>query len=181
MSADPVTPGPDQPPSDGRNARGEWRPPYPIRYSPLFSWPLRAAAIFRWLFGWPGFMWPVNLSLLLLSTVSWYLTQPAITRCVDFEFGWIAQIWLRNQVMMWLYYGAFHYYLYIRKGEGLNNLAEFVARRTKERSPDFGRWLEALDDAAIADADRIRLMSDLRNTLESMSGARPARSGFVCY
>lgn len=70
---------------------------------------------------------------------------------------------------------------YRYKGEGRTSLADFVARRTKERSPDFGRWLEALDDAPIEGADRARLMDDLRNTLESMNGARAARSGFVCY
>ncbi len=101
--------------AEGRNARGEWRPPYPIRYAPLLQWPVRLKALFKWTFGWPGFLWPVNLSLLLISIVSWYFTQPEIIRCVDFEFSWMAQIWLRNQVMMWLYYGGFHYYLYIQK------------------------------------------------------------------
>ena len=105
--------------AEGRNERGEWRPPYPLKYAPLLQWPVRIIALFKWTFGWPGFLWPVNLSLLLISVISWYLTQPDITRCVNFEFGWIAQIWLRNQVMMWLYYGGFHYWLYIRKGEGL--------------------------------------------------------------
>jgi sterol desaturase/sphingolipid hydroxylase (fatty acid hydroxylase superfamily) len=119
MPADTVTPGSAPTPADARNARGEWRPSYPIRYAPLFAWPLRAAPLLKWLFGWPGFLWPVNLSLLLISAVSWYFTQPDVARCASFEFGWIAQIWLRNQVMMWLYYGGFHWWLYLRKGEGL--------------------------------------------------------------
>lgn len=81
MSDVTATPGPESSTPGSRNAKGEWRPPYPIRYSPLFTWPLRLVPIGKWLLGWPGFLWPVNLSLLLISTVSWYLTQPAIERC----------------------------------------------------------------------------------------------------
>ena len=56
-------------------------------------------------------------------------------------------------------------------------LAEFVARR----EASFEKWLENLDSAPLDPVDRERLMDDLRNTLESMNGARAARSGFVCY
>jgi hypothetical protein len=46
MSAHPVNPTADPTNPDGRDAKGEWRPPYPIRYSPLFTWPLRIRICF---------------------------------------------------------------------------------------------------------------------------------------
>lgn len=82
MATDAHHPGAS--PASDRNARGEWRPAAPIRYAPLFQWPMHFRALLKWLFGWPGFLWPVNLSLLLISAVSWYLTQPDLTRCTHF-------------------------------------------------------------------------------------------------
>ena len=108
----------EPPAADVRNARGEWRPPYPVRYAPLFSWPLRVVATLRWFVSYPGFMWPANLMLLLISTGSWYLTQPDVARCAQFEAGWIAQVYVRNLAIMWLFYGAYYRHLYIVKRQG---------------------------------------------------------------
>src|SRR5665213_3056686 len=88
-------------PGEIRNAKGEWRPPYPVRYAPLFVWPPRPFAAIKWFLSWPGFMWPANLSLLLISALSWLYTQPALSRCVTFKWGWIGQIYLRNLALMW--------------------------------------------------------------------------------
>ena len=51
-------------------------------------------------------MWPRNLVLLLISTVSWYFTQPALARCAHFTWDWLAQIYIRNLALMWLVYGG---------------------------------------------------------------------------
>ena len=101
-----------------RNAKGEWRPPYPCKYAPLLSWPLRPLAILKWVVSYPGFMWPNNLSLLAISALSWFLTQPAIARCSEFKWDWIGQIWLRNLALIWLWYGGHHLVLYMLKTEG---------------------------------------------------------------
>jgi NAD kinase len=65
--------------------------------------------------------------------------------------------------------------------EGRKQLAEFVSHRARNRTGNFGQWLESLDDAYLDQVDRQRLMKDLRTTLDSMNGTRAARSGFVCY
>jgi len=72
----------------------------------------------KWIFSYPGFMWPRNLTLLLIAVVSWYLTQPALDRCVEFRWDWIGQIWLRNMALIVLWYGGYHLVLYILKTEG---------------------------------------------------------------
>ncbi len=102
-----------------RDARGEWRPPYPIRYAPVFVWPPQPLKLLKWLLSWPGFMWPANLGLFSISALSWLFTQPAISRCVHFQWGWVGWIYLRNLGLMWLVYGGYHLYLYVLKAEGI--------------------------------------------------------------
>ncbi|MEJ6602738.1 MAG: sterol desaturase family protein [Verrucomicrobiia bacterium] len=108
----------ESPADEPRDARGEWRPSAPIRYAPLFTWPMRFAALLKWLFGYPGYIWPINLFFVAVTCATWFYTQPALALCINFEAGWITQIYLRNLALMWLYYGGFHLYLYTLKREG---------------------------------------------------------------
>lgn len=70
---------------------------------------------------------------------------------------------------------------YRYKGEGLAALSAYVAARAANRTTDFGRWLIALDEAPLEPAERERLIADLHTTLDSMNGARAAKTGYVCY
>ncbi|MEI6178807.1 MAG: hypothetical protein WCS43_18085, partial [Verrucomicrobiota bacterium] len=58
-------------PAETRNAKGEWRPPYPAKYAPLLVWPPKPRELILWFVNWPGFMWPVNAGLLVISIVTW--------------------------------------------------------------------------------------------------------------
>lgn len=111
----PSVPKPDP---GARNAKGEWRPSFPIEYAPVFVWPPRPLKFLKWFVTWPGFMWPVNLGLLAISAVAWFFTQPDIGRCVTFKWDWLLQIWARNFVLTWIFYGGAYWYLYMLKGEG---------------------------------------------------------------
>jgi len=104
-----------------RNARGEWRPDYPVEYAPLLVWPPRPLKTLKWIVSYPGFMWPRNVLLLAISAFSWFYTQPAMARCATFQWDWLGQIWLRNLALTWLVYGGYHFYLYTLKGEGTRN------------------------------------------------------------
>ncbi len=55
-----------------RNARGEWAPPYPVKYAPLFVWPPRPRDMLKWLLSYPGFLWPWNSIYLLITVISWF-------------------------------------------------------------------------------------------------------------
>lgn len=101
-----------------RDARGEWRPDHPASYLPLFVWPPQPKAVLRWIIGSPGFVWPLNFVLLLTAAFSWLYTQPALARCVHFEWDWIGQIWLRNLALIWLFYGGFYWLMYILRVDG---------------------------------------------------------------
>jgi sterol desaturase/sphingolipid hydroxylase (fatty acid hydroxylase superfamily) len=101
-----------------RNDKGEWRPPYSVAYAPLLVWPPRPIALLKWVVHYPGFLWPRNLVLLLISAVSWFWLQPSLARYAQLRCDWIGEIWLRNVALIWLVYGGYYFYLYILKGEG---------------------------------------------------------------
>jgi len=115
---DHFLPGVPKPDPGPRNAKGEWRPNNPIEYAPLTDWPPRPMALMKWIVSWPGFMWPRNMTLLLVSALTWYYTEPSLARCVEFRWNWVLQIYVRNLALMWLVYGGYHLYLYVIKGEG---------------------------------------------------------------
>jgi sterol desaturase/sphingolipid hydroxylase (fatty acid hydroxylase superfamily) len=128
-------PGSAKPDSGVRNDKGEWRPPYPVTYAPLLVWPPRPLALLKWVVSYPGFVWPRNLVLLLISAVSWLWFEPGLARCAQFRWDWICQIWARNAALIWLVYGGYYLYLYILKGEGTKG--KYDARWPKRKSPVF--------------------------------------------
>jgi sterol desaturase/sphingolipid hydroxylase (fatty acid hydroxylase superfamily) len=101
-----------------RDEKGHWRPPYPVRYAPLLTWPPRPLAFLRWLFDYPGFLWPINLAFLGLAVVSWYFLQPPLSQTAQLRFGWIALMLLRNLGLMWLVAGGHHLAFYTLRLQG---------------------------------------------------------------
>jgi hypothetical protein len=52
---------------------------------------------------WVGDRWfalAENSILLVIATLCWALFQPSLETAQTFGFGWIAQIWVRNLVLM---------------------------------------------------------------------------------
>jgi sterol desaturase/sphingolipid hydroxylase (fatty acid hydroxylase superfamily) len=101
-----------------RDEKGHWRPPYPVRYAPLFTWPPRPLRFLKWLFGYPGFLWPVHSFFVGLALLTWYVLQPPLSQAVKLEFGWIALMYLRNMALMWLLFGGHHLVFYTLKLHG---------------------------------------------------------------
>jgi len=127
-----------------RNAKGEWLPPKPVEYAPVFVWPPRPLATAKWIVSWPGFMWPRNLVILAISALTWFCTEPALARCVEFRWNWLLQIWIRNLALTWIIYGGFYLYLYILKGEGTKG--KFDARWPARNSAAFLFHNQVLDN-----------------------------------
>ena len=46
-----------------KSTEKEWSPE-PATLAPFNFWPLRPLKLFKWLFGFPGFLWPENVLLL---------------------------------------------------------------------------------------------------------------------
>ncbi len=102
-----------------RDSRGEWVPDPLPQPSPLFSWPWKPLKVLKYFFAPVGFLWPYNLTVALLAIVSWIHFSPSLEQATVFKVGWIAQIYLRNVVLVILISGGFHLRLYIQKAQGL--------------------------------------------------------------
>jgi len=101
-----------------RNRRGEWRPLYPVRFAPLFMRPVRPVAMLGWLLSFPGFLWPWNTVYLAITIATWLWLQPSLERCATLQWDWIAQMFLRNLALLWLFSGGWHLVLYTLKLQG---------------------------------------------------------------
>jgi lathosterol oxidase len=105
--------------SEVKKKKKTWHytPPLPLKVSPYFSFPSSPLAWLKWFIkGW----FPVSEKtiVLILSIVSWAYFHPELERCRDFALDWIAQIYLRNLVLMILVAGGLHCYFYIWKKQG---------------------------------------------------------------
>lgn len=100
-----------------KKQRWNYRPDVPIQVSPLFSRPFSPAAIVKWFVrGW--FPLSENLIVLTLAMISWFFFSPALVRCQVFQFDWIAQIFVRNLVLMFIVAGGLHLYFYVYRKQG---------------------------------------------------------------
>lgn len=96
----------------------EWRPDYPVTYAPLFKIPPNVIHISKWLFGYPGYIWPWNVIYVALTFFTLHYTNPPISQCKEYSLDWILTIFLRNQILIWMFAGGWHSILYIFKLQG---------------------------------------------------------------
>ena len=66
-----------------RDDRGNWRPAEPIALAPINAWPPRPVAVVKWLFGFPGYIWPYHLFWLGVTLVTWAYLTPDLATMVD--------------------------------------------------------------------------------------------------
>ena len=126
-----------------RDPRGEWRPAELPATAPLWAWPPRPLQTLKWIFGYPGYLWPWNAFFGLLAIATWLYTQPELARMAEFRVDWIAQIYLRNLGLMVLFVGGLHLRLYTFRGQG--SKYKYNPKRLSERNPTF-LWGNQLRD-----------------------------------
>ena len=100
------------------DSRGEWRPAEAPADAPLWAWPPRPLKTLRWIFGYPGYLWPWNAIFMVLAVVTWLYTQPELTRMAELRVDWIAQIFFRNLGLLLVFTGGWHLWLYKFRGQG---------------------------------------------------------------
>jgi sterol desaturase/sphingolipid hydroxylase (fatty acid hydroxylase superfamily) len=88
-----------------------WHPDLPIGTSPLFTWPPSPHRIFRWLARSWLTLSPITLWL-ALSVVIWVFLHPEVERMARFEGDWIAELYLRNALLMIATAGGLQLYFY---------------------------------------------------------------------
>ncbi len=121
--------------SDARDERGNWRPPTPLQMPALFAWPPRPLATLKWMFGFPGYLWPWNAVFLGLALVMWFFLTPSLASMQTFEVWWIALIFGRNLALTVLFYGSLHVWFYVIKGQGTEQ--KYTTRPLSKNSKGF--------------------------------------------
>ena len=98
-----------------RTAKGEWTPERRASYGPLFTWPPKPVALMRWfvhsyLLSWNTLFAAVGIALYGFATPS-----EATTRTLS--VGWVAYLFVRNVAIVAVWFGAFHWRLYVRRAQ----------------------------------------------------------------
>ena len=106
-------------PAESKNS--EWNhhphPGQPIKNNPLFEWPLKPYAIFKW----NQRLWlslSQHIIMVAIAIIIWFFLQPSLQRCKEFAFDWIAQMYVRNLLIMVVITGALHLYFYTFSKQG---------------------------------------------------------------
>ena len=100
-----------EPRSGADNSVWAWEPPVPLVEVPVLVWPPRILEAIRYLIS-RGFLLSFLLPFGALSTFTWYYLQPALERCVELQVGWIAQLFVRNFVLIAIIAGGLHLYFH---------------------------------------------------------------------
>lgn len=97
----------------------EWNhhPALPLENSPVFAWPPRPFAAVKWVTrSWIRIS--EQLIFALLAVLVWLYLQPSLEICKEFSLGWVAQVYVRNLVMMCAIAGGLHLYFYTWRKQG---------------------------------------------------------------
>ena len=100
------------------DARGNWTPNKPVSYGPAFDWPPDPRALFKWLFGFPGYFLPWNVLYAVAAILIWTYLTPSLEAMKTFSFAWAGLILLRNVALAIAVYGAWHLWLYVWRKQG---------------------------------------------------------------
>ena len=123
--------------------RGEWQPAELPLEAPIWAWPPRPLEALKWVFGYPGYLWPWNALFGLLAVATWAYLTPELSRMAEFRLDWIAEIYVRNLALLILVAGGLHLRLYTSRGQGA--AYKYNAKWLHEKNPTF-LWGNQLRD-----------------------------------
>lgn len=94
-----------------------YTPDVPLQVSPLYTWPPRPKAALLWIWhSW--FLISERLLIVGIAAISLVYFQPPLEVSKTFAWGWVAQMYLRNLVLMAVVAGGLHLYFYVWRGQG---------------------------------------------------------------
>ena len=117
------------------DSRGEWQPAERPGPAPIWAWPPRPIQTLKFVFGFPGYLWPWNALFCGIAVLTWLYTQPELARMAEFRIDWIAQLYVRNLALLVLFSGGLHLWLYTFKGQGTKY--KFNPKWPGEKNPTF--------------------------------------------
>ena len=92
-------------------------PELPLRVSPLFTWPPNPIEAARWLWN-SWFLISERLIIAGIAFVSYFWFQPPLEQTRTLAFNWIAQIYLRNFLLLLIVAGVLHLWFYTFSKQG---------------------------------------------------------------
>ena len=87
--------------------------------SPLYAWPPQPKALFKFFFGFPGFLFPFPVVMASVALVKWFLLYPDLSQSSTLSAGWILKLYLQNVVLIITWVSSLHLWLYVRRGQGM--------------------------------------------------------------
>ena len=115
--------------------RGFWQPNKRISYGPAFAWPPQPQKLFKWFFGFPGYLFPWNVPYAIAAVLIWLYLTPSLTVMENFSFSWAGLILVRNIGLAIVVYGAWHLWLYVWRKQ--DTAFKYDRRWPKEQSSVF--------------------------------------------
>ena len=92
-------------------------PEVPIKVSPFFTWPLRPMDMFRWV--WDSWLLISEKLIVLGIACACYLWfSPSLDETKSLEVSWIAQIYVRNFLLIFAIAGVLHLWFYKFSAQG---------------------------------------------------------------
>ena len=102
-----------------RDSRGNWKPSEQIAMVPPLRWPKEFFSFLKWLFGFPGYLWPFNVVFLVITFATWRYLTPSVETMSQLQLDWIVLVFLRNVGLIFVWFSLFHVPLYVRKSQGV--------------------------------------------------------------
>lgn len=91
--------------------RWHYAPDVPVQTSPLFAWPPRPVAAFKWMLrSW--FVLTEQSVLVIFALLSWFFVAPTLEQAAVLEWGWAVEVWLRNVALMFVVAGGLHLFFF---------------------------------------------------------------------
>ncbi|MDT2085127.1 MAG: hypothetical protein RMX62_09615, partial [Planktomarina sp.] len=127
-----------------RDKRGHYKPDDMVSYPPVFVWPLEPIGALKWVFSIPGYFVPWNLFYVLVGLLSWFYFSPPLEAYAQPNIKVILIAFSRNSVLVALYFGAFHFRLYMQRAQNLE--FKFNPRWPSKKSKQFMFGNQNLDN-----------------------------------
>ena len=99
------------------NKAWNYHPDLPLKDPSIFVWPPNPAFLMRW-FARNWLTLSERVLMVIIAVGLWLVAYPKLETAQSFAFGWIAQIWLVNMVLMIVSAGGLHLYFITYRKQG---------------------------------------------------------------
>lgn len=122
----------DHDPNDQEAKRWNYRPSRRVALNPLFEWPVSFKAVIRWYAAY-WLEWTTTSLALILAVIAFFVALPPLDAMKNWEVAWMIRVWLANLIPHAVLAGSLHYWLNVRKAQGMHKKFDF-----REQARDTG-------------------------------------------